>query len=59
MGFPYSLDSVTGEPTLVFMHVTATTIHMNLSLSAWDIFSATDVCNNYVYNIYNDRPLVL
>ena len=39
------------------MCVTTTTIHINLSLSAWDIFSGTDVCNNYIYNIYNDRPL--
>ena len=36
------------------MCVTATTIHINLSFSAQDVFSGTDVCNNY---IYNDRPL--
>ena len=42
---------------MAFMRVTATTIHVNLSLSAWAIFSGTYVCNNYIYNIYNDRPL--
>ena len=56
-GFQQSHSTSHAASIMAFMHVTATTIHINLSLSVQDIFSGTDVCNNYIYNIYNDRPL--